>query len=240
MAEKIKTGVPGMDEILKGGLRKTASVMIDGGPGTGKTIFALQFIIEGAKNNETGLFITLEEDLSSLRSYAKDLGLELEKYEKKGLITLLQQPLAVRKMVDISTPLQIITQKKVKRVVLDSLSLFEYVHEPGSIDFRKEILEFLLRMKELGVTFLSTSQQSTIDFDKIEYQPEDFLFEGLILTTRIRKQSSFERCLTVVKMRGQEHSTDIFPFSIGKGGLTVYPDQIPFSLIEQDAKKTRK
>ena len=240
MVERIKTGVPGMDQILKGGLRKNASLMIDGGPGTGKTIFALQFILEGARNNEPGLFITLEEDLASLREYSRELGLELDKYEKKGLITLHQQPLAAKKMIDISTPIHIISQKKVKRVALDSLSLFEYVHEPGSIDFRKEILDFLLRMKDMGVTFLSTSQQSNINLDQITYQPEDFLFEGLIITTRIRKQNAFERAMVVVKMRGQDHLTDIYPFSIGKGGIRVYPDQIPFSLIEQDAKKARK
>jgi KaiC/GvpD/RAD55 family RecA-like ATPase len=140
-------------------------------------------------------------------------------------------------MMDISTPLKIIKEKKVKRVVLDSLSLFEYAHSPGSIEFRREVLDFLVRMKQSGVTFLSTSQQTTLDIDKIKFQPEDFLFDGLIFMMKIRKLASFERCITVAKMRGQDHLMDIFPFTIGKGGITVFPDQLPFSLIEKDLKK---
>ena len=235
--ELIKTGIPGFDEVLKGGLRRGSCVMVDGAPGTGKTILATQFIIEGARNNEPGLFITLEESVESLLEYSKEVGIPLAPYVKKGIITILQQPISAQNIMDISEPLNIIKTKKVKRVVLDSLSLFEYAHEPGSIDFRKEILNFLIKMKEAGVTFISTSQQTTLDVDKIMFQPEDFLFDGLVIMMKIRKLASFERTLTVAKMRGQDHLMDIFPLAIEKGGVRVFPDQLPFSLIEQDAKK---
>ena len=78
----IKTGVPGLDKILKGGVRENASVLVKGAPGSGKTVLALNFIIDGAKNGEKGLFITTE-DLDDVRAYAKTLGLNLEKYEKE-------------------------------------------------------------------------------------------------------------------------------------------------------------
>ena len=68
-----KTGVPGLDDILKGGLRKNSSVIIKGGPGCGKTILALQFILQGAKEGKAGAFISAEEDLEDLRDYAKSL-----------------------------------------------------------------------------------------------------------------------------------------------------------------------
>lgn len=236
---KIATGIPGMDEILGGGIRENSTVLLTGAPGTGKSIFALQFIVEGAKKGEPGIFITTDETLESTRSYAESIGLELEKYEKKGLITLIRQIVTTKKLVTIATPLDIIRKHKVKRVVLDSLSLFELTHVAGIIDYRKELLNFLLRMKEIGVTLLATAEMATTNIDVLTYRPEDFLFEGVVLFTKIRKGASFERCITVAKMRGQEHSINIYPFKIGKGGITVFPHELPFSLIEKDVKKEK-
>ena len=165
------------------------------------------------------------------------LGVDMEKYEKNGLITLIQQSIAPRKLMSIATPLALIKSKNVKRVVLDSITLFEYTYVSGVPEFRKEILDFVLKMKEANVTLVTVSEKSVMNIDGFEYKPEDFLFEGLILLTKVRKGSSYEFCLSVMKMRGQDHSLDIFPYKIGQGGMTVFPKEIPFSLIERDIKK---
>lgn len=235
----INTGIKGLDVILKGGLRQNASMLITGGPGTGKTILALQFICEGAKSGEAGLYITFEETVESLREYADAIGLELRELEKKGLVTLVQQPISDKKIMSIAAPLNVIKQKKIKRVALDSLTLFEYMHVAGTMDFRKEVLDFIMRMKEAGVTLLTTSQKAIVSFDSMDYQPQDFLFEGVIVLAKVRKSSSFERCLSVIKLRGQDHMIDIYPFAIKKGGVEVFPKELPFSLIEQDAEKEK-
>jgi len=235
----IKTGIKGFDAILKGGLRENSSVLLTGGPGTGKTIFALQFICEGARLGEPGLYITFEETVESLREYSESIGLDLKKLENKGLVTLVQQPISDKKIMSIAAPLNVIKQKKIKRVALDSLTLFEYMHVAGTMDFRKEVLDFILRMKEVGVTLLTTSQKAVVNFDALEYQPQDFLFEGVVVLTKVRKSSSFERCLNVIKLRGQDHLLDVFPFTIKKGGIEVYPKELPFSLIEEDIGKQK-
>ncbi len=233
----IKTGIPGFDDVLKGGLRENASVLITGGPGTGKTLFGLQFIYEGAKKGEAGLYITFEETADSLREYAQSLGMDLSKYEKNGMISIIQQPITTRKIMTIATPIDLIKKNKVKRAVLDSLTLFEYIHVAGTVDFRKEVFDFLMRMKEAGVTLIVTSQKDLVDLDAFKYEPQDFLFEGLIILTRVRKLSSYERCITVAKLRGQDHMLDIFPFSIGAKGVEIHHKELPFSLIEKDDSK---
>jgi circadian clock protein KaiC len=237
--EKINSGIPGLNEILRGGIKKNSSILITGSPGTGKSIFAMQFIIEGAKNNEPGLFITSEETIEVVREHTKTFDFNLEELEKKGLVIIVQQQITTKKLVSISTPLDIIKKRKIKRVALDSLTLFEYFHVAGEIDYRKEVLEFIWKMKEAGVTLVATSEKRITDIDKLVFDQEDFLFEGLILLTKIRKSSSFERCLHVVKLRGQDHLINIYPFSITNKGIKVYPNQIPFSLVEKDVERKK-
>ena len=234
---RVKTGIKGLDEILKGGIRKASSILVTGSPGSGKTIFALQFLYEGAKRGEPGLYITCEDTIEDIETYAKSLGLNMEDFESKDLITFIKQPITTRKLMTISAPLEIIKEKKIKRVVLDSLTFFEYTHAAGEMDFRKEVLEFIWVMKESGVSLVVTSENPESEMHR--YKAEDFLFEGLINLMMIRRGSSFERCIRVIKMRGQKHLIDIYPFQIKGGGIEIFPEQIPFSLIGGDERDVK-
>ncbi len=240
--ELIKTGVEGLDNVLRGGLRRTSSLLITGAPGTGKTIMTLQFIYNGAKDsNENGIFISTEESLDDLRDFGEALGMDLRKYEKMGKIFLVEKPITTLKggIVSVKGLLDLIEKKKIKRVVLDSLIFFEYLYSTYNHDrmeYRRQVLIFMKQMKEAGVTFVTTSERAITDLDKFQYDMMDFVFEGIIVVTRIRKGSYFERCITVEKVRGQDHSLDVYPITIGKGGVTVLSNQVPFSLVEKDGK----
>lgn len=238
--EKIKTGISGLDTMLKGGLRKNCSILLTGSPGTGKTIMALQFIYYGAKNyGDNGLFISTEENLDDLRMYAKNLGMDLEKLEKAGKIYLYEKPLPLLKggISSIGGLMDLIKEKKITRVALDSIVFFEYLYpkfDDNLIEYRRQVLIFLTKLKEAGVTFLTVSERKITDLDRLEYDILDFVFEGFILTSRIRKGSYFERVITIAKIRGQDHSLEVYPTAIGKGGVTIQSDQVPFSLVNKE------
>lgn len=238
--KKVELGIPGLDEILKGGVKEGSTVLITGVPGTGKSIAAMQFIVNGALKGIPGVFITSEETMISLRENMDNIGLKVEELEKKGMLTLVEQSITSGGMISIEAPLKLIVQKKVKRVAMDSLTLFEFVYGNSVNEFRKGIISFIKQMKESGVTLVVTSERDTSEVDGMKFRSEDFLFDGLIIMSMIRKGSSFERVIHVNKMRGQEHLIDVFPFKIGPGGVKVFPEQIPFSLIEQDIMKKSK
>jgi len=243
MIDRIKTGINGLDQVLKGGLRKNSSILITGAPGTGKTIMILQFIYFGAKNyNENGILIATEESLSDIRKNAKNFGMDFEAMEKKGNIFLIEKPLATLKggIASIKGLVELIKKRKIKRVALDSLIFFEYLYPKYNnnvMEFRRQVMLFLQKMKLAGVTFMAVSERRITDLDRLEYDMMDFVFEGFIVLSRIRKGSYFERVLTVAKIRGQDHSLDAFPVTIDQGGLKILHDQVPFSLVEKGEEK---
>ncbi len=234
---RIKTGVPGLDEILKGGLRDKNSLLISGGPGTGKSILALQILLEGARQGEPGLCILYDNEVHYVEC-AQELGLELQKYIDNGTITLIKQPLLGNRITALAIPLEVIRKKKIKRVLLDSLTMFAYLQSGEDKEYRKEIIKFLQNMQD--VTLIATSESYGPNVDDNNFKAEDFLFDGVIFLTKVRQEATFERVLHVSKLRGQQHLMNLFPFTIEQGGVKVYPDQVPFSLYEGVQDKNGK
>src|SRR3989338_6660756 len=190
MMNLIKSGVKGLDNILKGGFKENSNILVTGAPGTGKTILCLQYANAMGINNliDNKLFIVLER--TDLKSQIKSL----------------------------TDPIKLVKQHKVKRIVFDSITFFDYLYFKNELEYRTALMDFLHEMKSNKVTTIMTSQKETIDVDQIKYPIQDFLFDGVILLTRVRKGSSFERVIHISKMRGQDHSLDIYPLTINKNG----------------------
>jgi len=231
----VKTGIDGLDEIMRGGIVPNSSFLVTGGPGTGKSIMGLQFVIDGAlKFNEPGVYITVEESADDIRYYARRLGWNIEELERKGLVTIIEQQVLERSMVkslvSIEYIKQLVREKSAKRIVLDSLTLFNFMYSNDTTTLRTELIRFIKNMRTIGVTLLMISDRYSTGIDDIAYAEEDFIFHGVVLLSKLRVQASYERCLHIVKQRGVDHSMKIYPFKIGEGGITVITDATPFAL----------
>lgn len=241
MKDKVKTGIPGVDEMLGGGFLDNSVVIVSGSPGIGKSNFAMQFLVNGASMfNEPGIYITVEDTVDNVREYGKAFGWDIEQLEKEGKIAIVAQSIyAEDKDKDKKTKEQkkkdtlgeAIKRIKAKRVVLDSVTLFKYLFT-DEVSRRVNLLNFIKQVKDAGCTVLLVDEQHESSSD-ITYLDEHFLADGLILLFWSKHRDKNERCFRVVKLRGTKINSDIRPMNITDKGIVVYPTQVPLTLSER-------
>ncbi len=218
----VKSGTPGLDELLTiGGFANKSSVLVSGEPGTGKSIVALQYIYNGARlYGEPGIYVTSEQTVEKVKENAKKLGMDLDDLEAKGFIKIMKIPVTHGYELAPDALVKEIKNSNIKRVAVDSITPLEYLSSDVR-NFRARILGFIEVLTGMGITLMVTAEKKKTDFDNMEYTPEDFLFDGLVLMGRTRTAISFQRVLSIVKMRGTSHSEDLHPVEISDSGLVV-------------------
>lgn len=236
---RVKTAIPGVDEMTGGGLLEESVVIVAGSPGIGKSNFAMQYLVNGAeKFDEPGVYITVEDTPENIRAYGKDFGWDIEKLEREGKIALVAQPIysdnkggkkeaGKRRHETLG---EAIRRVNAKRVVLDSVTLFKYLFQ-DEISRRVNLLNFIKQVKDSKCTTLMVAEQHESS-DQIRYLDEHFLADGLILLFWSRHRDKNERCFRVVKLRGSKINSDIRPMKITDKGIVVYPTQVPLSLSQ--------
>lgn len=126
--ERVTTGVKGFDELIEGGFPKGSTILITGSPGTGKTIFGLHYLCDGAAKGENGIYVVVDSGqglgLSLLKEQAEQLGLPVSKYEQEGKIKFMTVPLESRKFNLFDDLKDLKKAMDAKRVVFDSVTTF--------------------------------------------------------------------------------------------------------------------
>lgn len=154
--ERVKTGIPGFDDLIEGGIPKGFNVLVLGQPGTGKTIFGLQYIINGAMNGENGIYISLDSPNERVKSQARQFGWDIDNLEKQGKITFLKIPLDKPKINLFDMLEEEVENAHAERLVFDSLA-----------DFSINIDQFVTPLAYTGLMPIGEAeQQEALQQDK--------------------------------------------------------------------------
>ena len=225
LIERVSTGIPGLDELLEGGFVRGSTILLTGGTGTGKTTFCAQFILEGLKKNEPGVYITMEEDPEDIKTDLIRFGFDFDKFEKKGLFKFVyQNPFEVS---DISgTVVDVINSVKAKRAVIDPVSLIGmYMKNPALL--RKRLFEIIQILKKTGATTLVTSEILDNEIGErgggslSREGVTEFVVDGVIVLNLFGIGEGITRSLLVRKMRRTKHGTDVYPMEITGKGIII-------------------
>ena len=234
MSELVSTGVEGLDSILSGGITERSTVLVSGNPGTGKSIFGIQYLHTGATEyDERGVYVSFEEDEEDIRQAAASIGFEgFGDLVDDGEIVILDKRDMLRD-ADFSQAvdrlLEVLEDGEFDRLVLDSLSMFQLFFEEEQ-EKRTYLLKFSDILKANGLTSLLINEQGAV-FPDTEVGLENFLTDGNIYFIQTPTESGVNRYVWVAKMRKQDIDTDIFPMEIGEGGITVHERAGGFSMM---------
>jgi len=228
--QKTKTGIDGLDEISGGGLPQGRPTLVCGGPGCGKTLLAIEFIVKGATMfNEPGVFIAFEEKTDELTANVASLGFDLESLAKNKKLKLDYVHID-RSAIEETGEYDLdglfirlayaIDSIGAKRVVLDTIeNLFAGLTNEGIL--RAELRRLFQWLKEKGVTAIVTGEKG--DGNLTRHGLEEYVSDCVILLDhRIINQVSTRR-MRIVKYRGSIHGTNEYPFLIDEEGITVFP-----------------
>jgi|GEM_PF-453426 len=230
MPDKIKTGIRGLDDILGGGLPKDSIVLLSGTCGTGKSIFGMNFLIEGAMKNEPGIYISLEESPESNIHQMKLFGWPVDDLIKNKKLMILQPELYNFDAL-LTTIEDSIDRIKAKRLVIDAISIIGmYFEDPYKV--RKSILQLGSLLKKMRCTTIAIDEVREGQSSLSAYGVEEFVVDGVIVLYLIKRSNIYLRAAVIRKMRGVNHSTKIHPMEIkSPGGIIIYPSQELFEEV---------
>lgn len=221
--ERVTSGVPGLDEMLHGGFVAGSAVLVRGAPGAGKTSLGLQFLLEGARNNQPGLLISFEEFPQSLHRDAESLGWNLREFEEKGClhINFTSPQVFLRGIESTTGPLsQLLLEGGIRRVVLDSITHFTRL-TTDPIRLRGIYNSVINGLKRGKATLLLLAEEGRIPSSRFERGNLSYIVDAIILLRYVEIESAILRAVAILKMRGSDHAKEIRCYEIRKNGLVV-------------------
>ena len=215
---RVSMGVPGLDEMLGGGLPRGYSLLVAGPSGSGKSILATTFLAEGVRRGEAGVMAAFEQHPSKARN--REL-FDLIQSGRVGVVETRAPDLSIDETVLLI--LNEVRRLGAKRVVIDSLSGFELSLPPTfRDDFRESLLQLVSVLARAGVTVLVTSELED-RYTDLRFSPYGaaFLTDAIIVQRYIELGSRLRRVMAVVKVRASAHSDELREFTIGENGIRI-------------------
>jgi len=253
-SENVPSGIAGLDDLLGGGYPRGRVILITGGPGSGKTLMSMQFLIDGVERfDERGVFVSLEESKYHLLSEMQNFGWDIEKYEKKGQIAIVDASPLRQISKDGETPSTPEAQNDIRirgpefsiqalstvirsyvrvtratRIVIDPITSLSLQFSDNQ-QRRTAVIDLLDSLVSMGTTSLVTSEIGThfgINLTDREIPVEEYLCHGvLVLHNSHYAGRGIVSALEIEKMRERKHDRQLHPYSITEKGITVYAER---------------
>ncbi len=231
---KVPSGIEGFDVISEGGIPEGRTTLVAGPAGSGKTIFACQFLAAGIQeHDEPGVFITFEDPAVAVRENVRGFGWDVEEWERAGKWVFIdasphtgEHPVVVGDF-DLGGLLARIERavKKVgaKRVAFDSLNAIFSLYDDHR-NLRQEIFRITRKLKDIGVTALLTAERKDDHGEFTRHGIEEFVADNVIILRNSMESEKRRRTVEVLKFRGTPHQSGEYPFTISGGrGIIVIP-----------------
>ncbi len=230
---KIATGIASFDVIAKGGLPFNRTTLVSGTAGSGKTVFATQFLGAGIASGENGVFVTFEEAARDIRTNMRSFGWDLPKWERDGKLAIVDASPDPHVDVvesggfDLAALLARVEHavKRVgaKRVTVDSLGAVFSQFTDHSI-VRRELFRIASALKAMNVTALLTSERIEEYGPIARYGVEEFIADNVMVLRNVLDGEVRRRTVEILKFRGTDHQKGEYPFTIIAGeGVVVIP-----------------
>jgi len=236
--ERISTGIKGLDELIEGGIPRNRTILVAGATGSGKTIFSMQFLYNGAlESNEPGVYVTLDERPDLIREDMENFGWDIKDLEEQRKLVIIDASIGrlglpsneEHAIVDTSFDYKKLMLETIKtckaigakRLVIDSVATMG-MYFKNQDDARLAILEMMYMFSKIGVTTLMVSEieQDTKKYSR--FGVEEFVADGaFILKYLDTGVQGINRTFLVRKMRATNHSSNIHPLEITKKGIEI-------------------
>lgn len=244
IAQYVKTGIEGLDDLLIQGIPRSSSILIAGGAGSGKTIMCLQILGHNLKINKKCMYVSFEESEARLESHMQDFKLNPKKYIKENKLALQRfNPFDIARSVDALLlkakgellididPILFPIKFKPDIVIVDSLTAIASAFIGKEDSYRIYIEQLFRFFEKQGSTVFLITETEQVPTKFSTTGVEEFLADGVIVLYNIKRGNIRERAIEVLKLRSSNHQKKIVTFEIGAEGITVYPSQELFEDI---------
>lgn len=225
--ERVKTGITGLDEMLRGGLLPQTATLVEGAPGTGKTTLGMQFIYHGIVDyGEPGIILTFEQFPSQFYRDAANFGWDFRRLEEEGKlrVVMTSPEVSFADLQAVEGQIEVLAREMgARRILVDSLSHFQRLTQ-DPLQLRHLAYTFINGLKREGLTAILTWESPVLLGQPMEgYEAGiPFIIDTYILLRYVEIESSVHKALLVLKMRGSDHDKDIRQFDITPRGIEVH------------------
>ncbi len=222
MSDRASTGVAGLDRMLGGGLPRSSATVVQGATGTGKTLLGLQFLLEGARHGEPVVHFSLEETAGQLMAIAQGFGWDLAELRRRGLFTFFYaSPVELSTDAFLNRARELVERLGARRAVLDSLTSMS-LGVSSQRRFRELVYAMTKHFRALGVTFnLNMEVPELLGSIQLSGHGISFAADNVLQLRYVEQADHLDRGISVLKVRGVRHGTDVRRLEITDHGAEV-------------------